>query len=77
MSTALIIGDMVVALALMGAILLQTGYSAGMSGAFGGGYTQQGSGGQKKGVDEFLARVTVVLAVVFAVVTLILVRVWH
>jgi preprotein translocase subunit SecG len=76
-TVALIVGDIVIGLALMAAILLQQGYTAGMSGAFGGGFQQQaGLGGKKQGVDELLSRITVVLVIVFAVITLLLARVW-
>jgi preprotein translocase subunit SecG len=74
MVTAFLVGDLVVAVALMAAILLQTGYTPGMSGAFGGGFAQQGYGGKKQGVDELLSKITVILGIIFAVVTLILVR---
>jgi len=61
----------------MASILFQTGYTGGMSGAFGGGFSQPTSYGVKKqGVDELLARVTVVLVIVFAVITLLLARLW-
>lgn len=77
MTLALIIGDIVIGLALMAAIMLQTGYTPGMAGAFGGGFQQQsGYGVKKQGVDDLLSRVTVVLAIVFAVVTLLLARFW-
>lgn len=76
MVTVLMVVDVVVAVALMAAILLQTGYSAGMSGAFGGGMSAQPYSGKKKGVDEFLERVSLILAIVFAVVTLVLVHLW-
>ena len=77
LTTALIVGEIIIGLGVMASILLQTGYTAGMSGAFGGGMAQQGSyGGKKQGVDEFLARVTIVLAIVFAVLTLLLARLW-
>ncbi|AEJ39704.1 preprotein translocase subunit SecG [Methylacidiphilum caldifontis] len=77
MNTVLLVADIIVAVLLMGSILLQTGYTPGMSGALGGGYTQQGLGGKKQGVDEFLAKVTVVLSILFAVITLLLARFWH
>ncbi len=76
MITALVVLDVVLCVAMMAAILLQTGYSAGISGAFGGG-TQQSYGGKKRGVDELLERVTVVTAVVFAIVTLLLTHLWR
>ena len=74
---ALIIGEIVLGLVLMAAIIMQTGYTPGMSGAFGGGFQQQsGYGVKKQGVDDLLARVTVVVGVMFAVVTLLLARFW-
>ena len=77
MTAALVVGEVIFGLALMAAILLQTGYTAGMSGAFGGGFQQQGAyGGKKQGVDELLSRATVILAIVFAIITLLLARVW-
>ncbi len=70
--------DVVLGIAVMASILLQTGHMPGLSGAFGGG---GGSGGaqmspKKRGVDDFLERVTVALSVVFAMITLILVHIW-
>ncbi len=78
MSVVLIIAEIVFGLALMAAILLQTGYTPGMAGgAFGGGVPQSGGYGVKKqGVDDLLARVTVVLAILFGVATLLLARFW-
>jgi preprotein translocase subunit SecG len=74
---ALIIGEIVVGLALMASIMLQTGYTPGMSGAFGGAFQQPGGyAGKKRGVDELLSRATIVLVVVFAVITLLLARLW-
>ncbi len=78
MTLALIIGEIVIGLALIAAIILQTGYTPGMSGgAFGGGFVQpSGYSGKKQGVDELLARVTVILAIVFALITLFLAKSW-
>lgn len=77
MTAALLVGEVVIGLALMAAILLQSGYTPGMSGAFGGGFQQPaGYGGKKQGVDELLSRVTVILVIIFAVVTLLLVKLW-
>lgn len=73
--TALIIGMIVVAVVLVTAILLQSGYSAGISGAIGGIGNQ--SSGKKKGTDEFLERVSWVLGAVFVVLTAISNRFWH
>ena len=78
MTLALIIGEIVIGLALIAAIILQTGYTPGMSGgAFGGGLVQpSGNSGKKQGVDELLARVTVILSIVFALITLFLAKSW-
>lgn len=74
----LMVGEFVLGVALIAAIILQTGYTPGMSGgAFGGGFQQPGGyTGKKQGVDELLGRVTIVLVVAFAVVTLLLTRYW-
>lgn len=78
MTLALIVGDIVFGLALIASIMLQTGYTPGMSGAFGGGFQQPGGyAGKKRGVDELLSRVTVVVVVIFAVITLLLARHWQ
>ncbi len=77
MRSALMIVDVVLGIAVMASILMQQGHMPGLSGAFGGG---GGSGPQmyakKRGVDDFLERVTVVLVIFFAAVTLILVHIW-
>ncbi len=75
---ALIIGEIVLGLALMASVILQTGYTPGMGGgAFGGGFQQPGGfTGKKRGVDELLGRFTIVLVVLFAVVTLLLAKMW-
>ncbi|MBX6377110.1 MAG: preprotein translocase subunit SecG [Clostridia bacterium] len=60
----------VFAILLMAAVLLQSGRSAGVSGAIGGGAEQ--IFGRRSGLDEFLAKVTVVLAVAFFGVAIVL-----
>jgi preprotein translocase subunit SecG len=59
---------------LIAAVLLQSGRSAGLSGSIAGG-AEALFGGRKKGLDEFFARLTVGLAVVFGLLSLALV-VW-
>jgi len=54
-------------------VVLQSGRSAGLSGAIGGG--AESLFGKKKGLDEWLAKVTVWTAVIFGAVSLLLV-VW-
>ena len=74
MKSALMILEAVVAIALIASVVLQSGKSAGMSGSIAGG-AETLFGGKKKGLDEILARVTMVLGIVFAVLTLVLGRV--
>ncbi|RJX18256.1 MAG: preprotein translocase subunit SecG [Ammonifex sp.] len=62
-----------ICLLLITVVVLQSGKSAGLSGAIGGG--AESLFGKKKGLDEWLARVTVWVAVVFAGASLLLV-VW-
>lgn len=59
---------------IMLAILLQTG-STGLGAAITG--TSQQMYGKKKGTDEFLERVTMVLGALLIVLTLLASRVWH
>ncbi|MCD5404918.1 MAG: preprotein translocase subunit SecG [Desulfotomaculum sp.] len=61
--------QLLVALLLIISVLLQSGKSAGVSGSIAGG--AETLFGKKKGLDERLARVTTVLAVVFGVLCLI------
>ena len=73
MITALMILEAVISIALIAAVVLQSGKSAGLSGSIAGG-AETLFGGKKKGMDELLAKATMVLGAVFAVVTLSLVR---
>ncbi|QJW46638.1 preprotein translocase subunit SecG [bacterium BFN5] len=74
MATALMIIDAVICVALIASVVLQSGKSAGMSGSIGGG-AEAIFGGKKKGLDEILAKATMVLGILFGIVTLIIVRV--
>lgn len=71
MYIALTIIDVILALGIIAAVLLQSGKSAGLSGSIAGG-AEMLFGGKKKGVDELLAKVTKWVAVAFLVVTIIL-----
>ncbi len=72
MLKGIVIGlQVLIALGLIASILLQSGRSAGLSGAIAGG--AETLFGKKKGLDDLLGRITVVLAVVFAVLSLVLV----
>lgn len=74
MATALMIIDAVICVALIASVVLQSGKSAGMSGSIGGG-AEAIFGGKKKGLDEMLAKATMILGILFGIVTLIIVRV--
>ncbi len=66
----LLIIDLLVCLGLVGAILMQSSRSAGISGTIGGASEQ--FFGKKKGMDEFLAKVSGILAAIFFVISLVL-----
>ncbi len=68
--TIILILDILVALGLIATVLLQSGRSAGMSGAIAGG--AETIFGKKKGLDDFLNRVSSILAGIFIVFTLLL-----
>ncbi len=68
--TFLTIVHILVALALIAGVLLQSGKGDGMSGIFGGGAQQLFS--KKKGMDEILTRWTTVIAFAFVVTSLVL-----
>lgn len=71
MYIALTIIDVILALGIIAAVLLQSGKSAGLSGSIAGG-AEMLFGGKKKGVDELLAKLTKWVAVAFLVVTIVL-----
>jgi preprotein translocase subunit SecG len=66
----LIVLDAMVSVALISTILMQSGRAAGISGAIAGG--AQSLLGKKKGLDEFLSKVSAGLAAAFLVITLLL-----
>ncbi len=70
MDIFLMILELLVALGLIAVVLLQSGRSAGVSGAIGGGAEQ--IFGKKKGMDEFLAKIATVMTVIFFVLTLVI-----
>ena len=72
MNTFLMIVLAIASLILIGAILFQSGNSAGLSGSIAGGAEQLFGKKKSKGYDEILAKVTVVAAIVFIVIALIL-----
>lgn len=73
MYTTLMILDGILSIAIIAVVVLQSGKSAGMSGAIAGG-AETIFGGKKKGLDEILSKATMVLGLLFGVVTLALAR---
>jgi len=71
--TALMILEAIISIALIAVVVLQSGKSAGLSGAIAGG-AETLFGGKKKGMDELLTKATMVLGALFGIVTLSLVR---
>jgi preprotein translocase subunit SecG len=65
--------EAIICIALIASVILQSGKSAGMSGSISGG-AETIFGGKKKGMDEILSRITMILGVLFGIVTIILVR---
>jgi preprotein translocase subunit SecG len=70
METFLTIVLLVFSIGLITAVLLQKGKSAGLSGAISGGAEQLFGKTKARGMDLFLARLTVVLAVGFILLSL-------
>ncbi|PTM56612.1 preprotein translocase subunit SecG [Desmospora activa] len=60
----------IVSLGLIVVVLLQTGRSAGLSGAIGGGAEQLMGKTKARGIDALLNKITVALAVLFMILTL-------
>jgi preprotein translocase subunit SecG len=55
---------------MIASVLLQSSKSAGLSGAISGG--AQTMFGKKKGIDNFLAKLTIVFAVAFMILAIVL-----
>jgi len=70
MSTFLMVLLVIVSLALIVVVLLQSGKSAGLSGAISGGAEQLFGKQKARGMDLVLHRVTIVLAVLFFILTI-------
>lgn len=65
----------IVSLALITVVLLQTGKSAGLSGAISGGAEQLFGKQKARGLDLFLHRITIVLAVLFIALALAITKI--
>lgn len=75
MHTAVLVSLIVVSLALIVVVLLQSGKSAGLSGAISGGAEQLFGKQKARGMDLILHRVTIVLAVLFFVLALAITKI--
>lgn len=65
----------IVSLSLIVTVLLQSGKSAGLSGAISGGAEQLFGKQKARGIDLILHRVTIVLAVLFIVLAIAMVKI--
>ncbi|OLN24226.1 preprotein translocase subunit SecG [Domibacillus antri] len=72
MHTVLIVLLVIVAISLIAVVLLQSGKSAGLSGAISGGAEQLFGKQKARGIDLVLHRLTIVLSVLFFVLTIAL-----
>lgn len=68
MKTFLIVLQIIASLGVIATVLLQSGKSAGMSGAIAGG--AETFFGKKKGIDGLLSKLSTIFAVAFLVLTL-------
>lgn len=73
MTTTLMILDAIICLALIASVILQSSKSAGMGGSISGG-ADAVFGGKAKGIDALLAKATMVLGALFAIITLIIAK---
>ena len=71
--TALMILDAILSVVLIGVVVMQSGKSAGLAGSIGGG-AETFFGGKSRGLDEFLAKVTIIVGLLFGAVTLALAK---
>ncbi|NKE06683.1 preprotein translocase subunit SecG [Mesobacillus selenatarsenatis] len=70
MHTLLVVLLVIVSIGLIGVVLLQSGKSAGLSGAISGGAEQLFGKQKARGLDLVLHRVTIVLSVLFFILTI-------
>lgn len=77
MHTALMIILLISSIVLIISILLQTSKSDGLSGSIAGGAEQLFGKRKSKGYDALLSRITTVCAVIYIVVSLVIVAVFN
>ncbi|MDI3269630.1 MAG: preprotein translocase subunit SecG [Bacillota bacterium] len=70
MTTVLTVLILLIAIGIIAAVLLQSGRSAGLSGAIAGASEQVF--GKRRGLDQFLGRLTVYLSIAFVAFTVLL-----
>jgi preprotein translocase subunit SecG len=68
--------QIIASLILIGSILLQSGKSAGLSGAIAGGAEQLWGKQKGRGYEELLSKVTTIGAIVFIINSIILIRIF-
>lgn len=71
MRTFLIFAEIIVSILVILVVVMQSSKSSGMGGAISGGADTL-FGGKAKGIDALLSKCTIILAVVFALLSLIL-----
>ena len=74
MVTFLQIVEAIISIALIAVVVLQSGKGGGLAGSIGGG-SDSVVGGNKKGLDAALSKITMFLGILFAITTLVLVRI--
>lgn len=72
--TILMVLEVLVCLALIAAVLMQSGKSSGLSSSIGGG-GEAFFGGKSSDMDAMLAKVTIVLGIIFGVLTLLIAKI--
>ncbi|SFE93950.1 preprotein translocase subunit SecG [Alteribacillus iranensis] len=72
METLLYVLLIIVAIGLITVVLLQSGRSAGLSGAISGGAEQLMGKQKARGIEAFLSRMTVILSILFFVLAILL-----
>ncbi|MFJ7738242.1 preprotein translocase subunit SecG [Lysinibacillus sp. NPDC097287] len=75
MHTVVLVSLIIVSLALIVVVLLQSGKSAGLSGAISGGAEQLFGKQKARGMDLILHRVTIVLAVLFFILAIAITKI--
>lgn len=74
MHTLFLVLLIIISIALIAVVLLQSSKSAGLSGAISGGAEQLFGKQKARGMDLILHRITIVLAVLFFILTIIVVK---